>query len=166
MENVFDVLCSALIEPACQELFLKEEGVDLMILMMKYVEMKTFVWILMNDNNPSDKKCSLSHGLLKYWTMHCVIRQALPIARCLSRHSDSRHCSLASWGRYVKRFVWNLEVNRKAVAETKKKVACCGNFRLGRYVLYNRHLIFATYESSRGVPCPLKTIDQIRGRDI
>ncbi|KAI0035998.1 Catenin-beta-like protein [Vararia minispora EC-137] len=35
MENVFDCLCSALSEPEIKELFLKSEGVDLMVLMMK-----------------------------------------------------------------------------------------------------------------------------------
>ncbi|KAI0053550.1 DUF1716-domain-containing protein [Auriscalpium vulgare] len=35
MENVFDALCSALTEPEIKELFLKSEGVDLMVLMMK-----------------------------------------------------------------------------------------------------------------------------------
>ena len=37
MENVFDSLCSALAESEIKALFLKSEGVDLMILMMKYV---------------------------------------------------------------------------------------------------------------------------------
>ncbi|TFK89822.1 DUF1716-domain-containing protein [Polyporus arcularius HHB13444] len=35
MENVFDVLCSALAEPEIKQQFLDSEGVDLMILMMK-----------------------------------------------------------------------------------------------------------------------------------
>lgn len=37
MENVFDALCSALSEPKIKELFLASEGIDLMVLMMKYV---------------------------------------------------------------------------------------------------------------------------------
>jgi hypothetical protein len=37
MENVFDSLCSALAESEIKDLFLKSEGVDLMVLMMKYV---------------------------------------------------------------------------------------------------------------------------------
>jgi beta-catenin-like protein 1 len=36
MENVFDAMCSAVSEPDIKELFLKSEGVDLMVLMMKY----------------------------------------------------------------------------------------------------------------------------------
>ena len=36
MENVFDALCSALAEPENKKLFLDSEGVDLMVLMMKY----------------------------------------------------------------------------------------------------------------------------------
>jgi beta-catenin-like protein 1 len=35
MENVFDSLCSALSETEIKELFLKSEGIDLMVLMMK-----------------------------------------------------------------------------------------------------------------------------------
>ncbi|KZT19261.1 DUF1716-domain-containing protein [Neolentinus lepideus HHB14362 ss-1] len=35
MENIFDALCSALSEPEIKELFLKSEGVDLMVLLMK-----------------------------------------------------------------------------------------------------------------------------------
>jgi hypothetical protein len=37
MENVFDALCSALNESQCKTLFLASEGVDLMVLMMKYI---------------------------------------------------------------------------------------------------------------------------------
>jgi beta-catenin-like protein 1 len=37
MENIFDALCSALGEPEVKQLFLKSEGVDLMVLLMKYV---------------------------------------------------------------------------------------------------------------------------------
>ena len=37
MENLFDVLCSALSEPEIKQHFLDSEGVDLMVLMMKYV---------------------------------------------------------------------------------------------------------------------------------
>ena len=37
MENAFDALCSALAEPETKKLFLDSEGVDLMVLMMKYV---------------------------------------------------------------------------------------------------------------------------------
>ena len=36
MENVFDTLCSALGEPENKKLFLDSEGVDLMVLMLKY----------------------------------------------------------------------------------------------------------------------------------
>jgi beta-catenin-like protein 1 len=37
MENVFDTLCSALAEAEIKDHFLKSEGVDLMVLIMKYV---------------------------------------------------------------------------------------------------------------------------------
>ncbi len=36
MENVFDSLCSALAESEIKDFFLKSEGVDLMVLMMRY----------------------------------------------------------------------------------------------------------------------------------
>jgi len=36
MENLFDSLCSALSEPEIKSLFLTSEGVDLMLLMMKW----------------------------------------------------------------------------------------------------------------------------------
>ena len=35
MENVFDALCSGLTEPANKTLFLGDEGVELMVIMMK-----------------------------------------------------------------------------------------------------------------------------------
>ena len=37
MENIFDTLCSALAEPENKKLFLASEGIDLMVLMLKYV---------------------------------------------------------------------------------------------------------------------------------
>ena len=36
MENIFDALCSSLNEPEIKKLFLDAEGVDLMVLIMKY----------------------------------------------------------------------------------------------------------------------------------
>lgn len=39
MENIFDSICSALGEPENKGLFLKSEGIDLLVLMMKYVEL-------------------------------------------------------------------------------------------------------------------------------
>ena len=36
MENVFDTLCSALGEAENKKLFLDSEGIDLMVLMLKY----------------------------------------------------------------------------------------------------------------------------------
>ena len=37
MENVFDTLCSALGESEVKKLFLDSEGIDLMVLMLKFV---------------------------------------------------------------------------------------------------------------------------------
>lgn len=46
MENIFDTLCSALGEPEIKELFLKSEGVDLLVLMMKFVPFHhSILWI-------------------------------------------------------------------------------------------------------------------------
>lgn len=41
MENIFDALCSSLAEPEVRESFQQAEGVDLMVLIMKYVN----IWI-------------------------------------------------------------------------------------------------------------------------
>lgn len=45
MENVFDTLCSALGEPEIKKMFLDSEGVDLMVLMLKYV-LKSIILIV------------------------------------------------------------------------------------------------------------------------
>ena len=37
MENLFDILCSALLEPEIKKQFHDAEGVDLMLIMMKCV---------------------------------------------------------------------------------------------------------------------------------
>jgi beta-catenin-like protein 1 len=42
MENIFDALCSSLAEPEIKELFQQAEGVDLMVLIMKYVSFDSF----------------------------------------------------------------------------------------------------------------------------
>ena len=43
MENVFDSLCSALAEAEIKDSFLKSEGVDLMVLMMRYISRPFFL---------------------------------------------------------------------------------------------------------------------------
>lgn len=70
MENVFDTLCSVLIEPEIKEIFLKEEGVDLMVLMMKYVwcfieSTKTEVTFLFREKKQSRSRAIkvLDHAL-------------------------------------------------------------------------------------------------------
>lgn len=42
MENIFDALCSSLAEPEVREQFQQAEGVDLMVLIMKYVRSLVF----------------------------------------------------------------------------------------------------------------------------
>ncbi len=49
MENVFDSLCSTLGEPEVKKLFLDSEGVDLMVLMMKYVSSSLLTLCLTHD---------------------------------------------------------------------------------------------------------------------
>ena len=42
MENVFDLLAAALTEPEIKKMFMDAEGIDLMVLMMKYVSLYIF----------------------------------------------------------------------------------------------------------------------------
>jgi beta-catenin-like protein 1 len=53
MENVFDFLCSALSEPENKKIFLDEEGVELMVIMMKSV--RSSRWRL--EGNFADVSC-------------------------------------------------------------------------------------------------------------
>lgn len=53
MENVFDTLCSALSESSIKNLFLASEGIDLMVLMMKYVCWSHFLMSLMDYTGKS-----------------------------------------------------------------------------------------------------------------
>jgi hypothetical protein len=53
MENLFDTLCSGLLEPEIKKLFHEAEGVDLMLIMMKYVS--TFLLMLMIYLYPSSR---------------------------------------------------------------------------------------------------------------
>lgn len=46
MENLFDTLCSALLEPEIKQLFHDAEGVDLMLIMMKCVPMFLLVLLV------------------------------------------------------------------------------------------------------------------------
>jgi len=55
MENVFDAMCSALAEPENKRLFLDSEGVDLMVLMMKYV-LAEFSSIILPDLGPQGEE--------------------------------------------------------------------------------------------------------------
>jgi beta-catenin-like protein 1 len=48
MENVFDALCSALTEPENKQLFLDSEGVDLMVLMMKFVTSSNVLTLMLS----------------------------------------------------------------------------------------------------------------------
>lgn len=50
MENVFDILCSALVEPEIKELFMKEEGADLMVLIMKWVTSRPIIHLLFHSH--------------------------------------------------------------------------------------------------------------------
>lgn len=62
MENVFDSLCSALAESEIKDLFLKSEGVDLMVLMMKYI-LRLFFDVVLTF--PTEIRCKSAHGQSK-----------------------------------------------------------------------------------------------------
>ena len=84
MENVFDSLCSALSEPQIKDLFLASEGVDLMVLMMKYVSGTKF------EHSYFDtclgKSCNLGRAPLRLWTMQCRARLEQLAVRHSSKH--------------------------------------------------------------------------------
>jgi hypothetical protein len=63
MENVFDSLCSGLAESEIKNLFLKSEGVDLMVLMMKYI-LRLFFRVGL-DLFPTETRCKSAHGQSK-----------------------------------------------------------------------------------------------------
>lgn len=73
MENVFDALCSALVEPSNKSLFLAAEGPDLMVLMMKFVPSlqspheNLIVDILLERNFSREVARS------KRWTIQCQV---------------------------------------------------------------------------------------------
>jgi len=55
MENVFDALCSALAESENKQLFLDSEGVDLMVLIMKWVLVR-FSFMILPDLRPKGEE--------------------------------------------------------------------------------------------------------------
>jgi beta-catenin-like protein 1 len=63
MENVFDSLCSALAEAEIKDSFLKSEGVDLMVLMMKYVLRLLFPLICLDCSPIRDKMQARSRAV-------------------------------------------------------------------------------------------------------
>lgn len=83
MENVFDTLCSALGEPPIKSLFLACEGIDLMVLMMKYVPRNYFVILL---TQYVGKSFNLVPGRSKLWTMPCQALQVAHAAKLLLKH--------------------------------------------------------------------------------
>jgi hypothetical protein len=83
MENVFDTLCSALSESSIKSLFLTSEGIDLMVLMMKYVRRSHFVMSLMRYTG---KSFNHVRGPSRLWTMPCRALQAARVVTLLSRH--------------------------------------------------------------------------------
>ena len=71
MENVFDVLCSALAEPEIKQQFLDSEGVDLMILMDDFYDSKglfndivTLRWMRVPCKPIPTQNMSLSHSFM------------------------------------------------------------------------------------------------------
>lgn len=93
MENVFDSLCSALAEAEIKDLLLKSEGVDLMVLMMKYASHFCFSLESALTSPLSETRCKHAHVQSKPWTMQCPGMQVRSRARYSSRHRDSSTCS-------------------------------------------------------------------------
>ncbi len=85
MENVFDVLCSALAEPDIKKQFLESEGVDLMVLIMKYVMFERS--FLSSPDLCAGKNCRLVHEPSRPSTTPCQVLLELLHATHLSRHS-------------------------------------------------------------------------------
>ena len=81
MENVFDVLCSALAEPEIKKQFLDSEGVDLMVLMMKYVQ--SFLHTVTHTHRSPGTKCKHARERSRSSTTRC---QAL-LVQLHARHS-------------------------------------------------------------------------------
>ncbi|KAI9508932.1 DUF1716-domain-containing protein [Russula earlei] len=63
MENVFDSLCSALAEADIKDLFLKSEGVDLMVLMMRYILPKFPLNLSLDCSSVRDKMQARSRAI-------------------------------------------------------------------------------------------------------
>jgi len=85
MENIFDSLCSALVEAEIKKLFLKSEGVDLMVLTMMYVLLpfssELFVIVV-----ASGTKCKRVLVQSRHWTMQCPDMRGRRRAWFSSRH--------------------------------------------------------------------------------
>ena len=77
MENVFDTLCSTLGEPENKKLFLDSEGVDLMVLMLKYAFTHTCKLHLLTST--PGRRSNQDLGRSKFWTMLCLGR-LVPLA--------------------------------------------------------------------------------------
>ena len=97
MENIFDALCSSLNEPEIKKLFLDAEGIDLMVLMMKYVAARVLQnYLLMHIEGT---KCKHGHGLSRYWITLCLDQQGQRVVRPLLKPLVSKHYSQLSWAR-------------------------------------------------------------------
>ena len=85
MENIFDSLCSALVEAEIKKLFLKSEGVDLMVLTMMYALLPfssgLFVIVF-----ASGTKCKRVLVLSRHWTTQLPDMQGQTRAQFSSRH--------------------------------------------------------------------------------
>jgi len=103
MENIFDTLCSALIESETKRLFLQEEGVDLMVIIMKYISNYPYVPFLISLLNDTaefqGRKCKPAPAPSKCSIMHCQVPLEHQTAKRLSKLSVSRLYSQYSWER-------------------------------------------------------------------
>ena len=85
MENIFDTLCSALAEAEIKNLFLKSEGVDLMVLTMMYVILSSSSELFVIAV-ASGTKCKRVLVQSRHWITHCPDMQGQKRAWFSLRH--------------------------------------------------------------------------------
>ena len=85
MENIFDALCSSLNELEIKKLFLDAEGIDLMVLMMKYALFYLLRNSKLNMYNLG-RRNNHGRGPLKSWTTLCQDKLVQLLAKHLLKH--------------------------------------------------------------------------------
>jgi len=86
MENLFDTLCSALLEPEIKRLFHEAEGVDLMLIMMKYVPISSLMLLIYLPPSSRDAEKNSPQGVVP---SRCLTTPSLGHqGRRIARHSS------------------------------------------------------------------------------